>query len=337
MTLVEVDRNDPAWERLMAECREASVFHLPAWSRVLDDTYGYPSVALAEPGLAAGVLLARVPRLRGGAWVSMPFSDHCPPLALDPAGTERLAAALAGWGERRAAAVEVRAELGSAPGWRDVPIGFRHVLPLDRDESSLRMALSQTHRRRLRQAERSGLEIRFGRSADDVGDFYRLHVATRRRQGVPVQPRRFFEAVRRHLIDPGLGVVALAAPAGGRPVAGAVLLAWNGTAIGKYQASDDGSWQLRPNHLLYWAAIRWAREAGCEQFDFGRTDSSHTGLRRWKAAWGAREIPLSYSRVGTSTSAGDHGRLGAALGHVIRRSPAVVCRGLGALLYRYAA
>jgi CelD/BcsL family acetyltransferase involved in cellulose biosynthesis len=337
MTLVELARSDPAWAELVAGASEVTAFHHPAWSRVLSDAYGFSTVALAEPGLAAGVLLARVPRLRGRAWVSLPFSDHCPPLARDAGGLERLADGLGGWAAREGASVQVRGSLPPSRAWSEARIGVRHVLPLTDDLERLRMGLSETHRRRLRQGERAGLEVRFGRSAEDLGEFYRLHAATRRRQGVPVQPRRFFDAVRRHLLDPGLGVVALAAPSGGRPVAAAVVLAWNGTAIGKYQASDPASWKLRPNHLLYWAVIRWARESGCDRFDFGRTEERHTGLLQWKAGWGAEAIPLAYAHIGAGAATGDRGALGAALGHVIRRSPAIVCRSLGALLYRYAA
>ncbi|HKF77287.1 MAG TPA: hypothetical protein VKF59_14190 [Candidatus Dormibacteraeota bacterium] len=58
------------------------------------------------------------------------------------------------------------------------------------------------------------------------------------------------------MIDPGLGVAALAGPAAGRPVAGSVVFAWGETAIGKFQASDPDSWELRPNHLLNWAVLR---------------------------------------------------------------------------------
>src|SRR5262249_57488518 len=85
---------------------------------------------------------------------------------------------------------------------------------------------------RVRQAERRGLRARVGRTADDVEAFYRLHLLTRRRQGVPIQPRRFFGAIWQHLIAAGHGRVVLVETPEGRPVAGAVVLAWNGNSIG---------------------------------------------------------------------------------------------------------
>ena len=64
------------------------------------------------------------------------------------------------------------------------------------------------------------------------------------------------------MIKSGLGLV-LVAEAAGQPVAAAVVVAWNGTMIGKFIASDEEAWQLRPNNLLVWHAVQAASELGC--------------------------------------------------------------------------
>ena len=340
--LVELQLDDPAWLDFVAAATEATVFHLPAWNRVLADTYRYRAVALAtvnEQGrVTAGAPLARVRRLSGAAWVSFPFSDHCPPLALDRASLDRLAAALAAWTAGQGVRVEVRGALPATPGCQNVVVGVRHVLALDRGVDALRKRLSDTHRRRLRQAEQGGLQVRFGQTAEEMDAFYRLHVLTRHRQGVPVQPRRFFRAIWRRMIASGHGVVVLVETPAGRALAGAVVLACKETAIVKFQASDESGWELRPNHLCYWAAIRRASETGHRYFDFGRTETRHAGLQQFKAGWGAEPIPLTYATMGGGGLDVDGpGLLDAAMRQVIRRSPAVVCRTLGSLLYRYAA
>ncbi len=340
--LVELQDDDPAWLDLVAAAPESTVFHLPAWTRVVADTYGYRATVLAQRdgtgGVAAGVPLMRVRRVSGPTWVSLPFSDHCPPLARDGASLGGLAVGLATWSAHRGEPVEVRGGLPSGHGWEDAVVGVRHVLALDEGAEALRARLSETHRRRVRQGERSGLRVRFGRSAGDVEAFYRLHLLTRRRQGVPVQPRRFFRALWQRVVAPGQGVVLLAETPAGQAVAGAVVLSWNGTATGKFQASDVTCWELRPNHVCYWAALRWASETGHRRFDFGRSETHHAGLQQWKSGWGAEAVPLSYALAGgASPSAGDRGWLDSALRQVIRRSPALVCEALGTLLYRFAA
>jgi CelD/BcsL family acetyltransferase involved in cellulose biosynthesis len=340
--LVELRQDDPAWLDLVLAAPEATVFHLPAWTRVVADPYGYRAAVLAERDergrVAAGVPIACVRRLTGRAWVSLPFTDHCEPLARDGVSMDRLAGGLAEWSAREHAPVEVRGALPSATGWTNTVVGVEHSLHLEEGAEALRGRFSETHRRRLRQAERSGLRARIGRTVEEMEAYYRLHLLTRRRQGVPVQPRSFFAALWQHVIAPGHGVVVMAETPNGRPAAGAVVLAWNGTAIVKFQASDATCWALRPNHLCYWTALRWACEAGHRRFDFGRSETRHAGLQRWKAGWGGEAVPLTYAVTGEGDPRVDrHGLLDAAVRQVIRRSPTLVCRALGTLLYRYAA
>jgi len=184
--------------------------------------------------------------------------------------------------------------------------------------------------------------VRRSTSAGDVVDtFYALHVQTRRRLGVPVQPRRFFRALGERIIEPGLGFVMIASH-GRQPLAAAVFLNWNRTVVYKYGASDSNAWRLRPNHLLFWEAIRWSAENGYQTFDFGRSEAAQQGLREFKSGWGTEEVPLTYSMIRDRTNvSADTSRVAgwtsAAGGAVIRRSPAWVARLLGEVLYKYAA
>src|SRR5205823_1065555 len=116
--------------------------------------------------------------------------------------------------------------------------------------------------------------------------FYRLHWQTRRRLGVPLQPRCFFESLWRRIIEPGFGFVAFAY-FGERPIAADLFLAWNGTLIGKFNASDRQFWSLRPNNLVVWAGIEWGCRNGYRLLDFGKTDRHGGGLRNFKMSWGS--------------------------------------------------
>ena len=184
------------------------------------------------------------------------------------------------------------------------------------------------------------LEPTVNRSARRVGAAAWIPQAqrNRRRLGVPVQPRRFFSMLWENVIRTGLGLV-LIAEAAGRPVGAAVLLAWNGTMIGKFIASDEDAWSLRPNYLLVWHAAQAASELGCRWFDFGRTDAANTGLRAYKQSWGAVEEPLVYGTLGASPEPASHGNGMASrlLASAIRHGPLLVCRAAGETLYRYAA
>ncbi|MGH2824477.1 MAG: GNAT family N-acetyltransferase, partial [Thermoleophilaceae bacterium] len=167
-----------------------------------------------------------------------------------------------------------------------------------------------------------------------LADFYRLHVATRGRLGVPTQPRRFVLGLER-LFGEGLGFVLLVRREG-RPIAAAVFLAHRDVLTYKYGASDARFLGIRPNNLLFMEAIRWGCEHGFRSLDFGRTHWGQEGLRRFKLAWGAEERELRYRLLGGPGPAGLSQRGERLLGAVIRRGPPVVGRAIGEVLYRHA-
>ncbi len=339
-----LDLADPGWGGFVARHPAATPFHHPHWGRLVAGCYGFPAFALVtrdEAGaIQAGLPMVEIRHLPSGPkWVSLPYTDYCPPLASARQAPEELAAAVQRAsrtaGIRR---VAVRGPLagGSAAG----ATALRHVLALSRDPAEVyaRFHRSQVQRN-IRRAEREGLTVRHATRREDLVDtFYRLHVRTRRRLGAPVQPRRFFRLLWENAISTGLGSV-LIVEASGRPIAAAVFLAWNGTVIYKFGASDAGTWSLRPNHLLFWDAIRGACEQGYRWFDFGRTDAGQAGLRNFKLSWGAAEEPLVYRTLGgePEPAAAAEGVAIRVLRPVIRHSPLLLCRALGEAFYRYAA
>jgi len=335
---------DPRWRAFVAGHPRATPFHHPDWTRLVAGCYGFRAFALAigdvTGAIRAGLPVVEVRHLGSGPkWVSLPYTDYCPPLVSGRQEEEQLASALqrasCAAGVRR---VEVRAPLagGSATG----PAALRHVLPLSRSSAEVYAGFHRSQvQRNIRRAEREGLTVRQGPRPQDLsGTFYGLHLRTRRRQGVPVQPRRFFRLLWENTISTGLGSV-LIVEASARPVAAAVFLYWNGTVIYKFGASDASTWSLRPNHLLFWHAIRTACEQGYRCFDFGRTDVGQEGLRNFKLSWGAVEEPLVYGTLGgkpESASAAE-GMAARMLGPVIRHGPLLLCRAVGETLYRYVA
>ncbi|MDP9372588.1 MAG: GNAT family N-acetyltransferase, partial [Chloroflexota bacterium] len=232
--------------------------------------------------------------------------------------------------------LELRAGLPEGRGVFARQEAVRHVLALGPDPEEVRRRFSKMHQRNIRKAEGTALEIRRGNARADLETFYRLHLLTRRRLGVPIQPRRFFRLLADCLLAEDRGFV-LSAHLDGAPIAAAVFLTAGGTMVYKYGASDQRYWEHRPNNLLFWAAIRWGCEAGYRTFDWGRTDLEDEGLRGFKTGWGAREEPLVYTTIADAPPRPGSGRAKRALGDVIRRSPPLVCQILGETLYRYAA
>jgi CelD/BcsL family acetyltransferase involved in cellulose biosynthesis len=285
---------------------------------------------------AVGSSGARVGRRK---WVALPFTDYCPPVVSDSANLSEVAVALdAARREKCIPRFEVRAGLDIAESYAPV-VAVRHTLELNSQPEVVFRTFNRSQtQRNIRKAQREGVvALRRGTSMQDLTRVYfDLHLETRRRQGVPTQPRRFFEHLWRELLEPGHGFLLLAS-ADGRPIAGGVFLTWKDTVVYKFGASSSRFWSLRPNNLLFWEAIRWSCEQGFRVFDFGRTDLANRGLRNFKDNWGTQESPLRYSVISDAAPKSLGPTLPRPVSAVIRMSPTWLSRMLGELLYRVAA
>jgi CelD/BcsL family acetyltransferase involved in cellulose biosynthesis len=344
LAVEELTLQDGRWLDFVARSPDALPFHHPAWAEFIAECYRFrPPFALAVTDetqrIVAGLPIVEVRSPLGARrWISLPFTDALPPLGENEAGRARLVRELQARRERDGLrSVEVRSELASA-GAYPLSEALIHVLALQRDPDAVFATFHRSQvQRGIRKGQREGTIVRRAADAADLTHvFYDLHTETRRRHGVPVQPRRFFELLWRRVLEPGLGFL-LIAEVHGRPVAAAVFLAWNGTVAFKYGASSRDFSTYRPTHLVMWSAIQWACENDYRAFDFGRTDLGNDGLRSFKRGWGTDERVLAYSVIGRRPPSPSNERSIKLLRIVIRRSPPFVSRLLGGLLYRYAA
>ena len=342
ITLRRLKLDDPAWTSFVAMHREATAFHEPAWAQLLAECYGERGFALATLG-ANGGIVAGIPVIERKAlvsrrrrWSSLPFTDHCAPLVSGVYTETQFAAQLEetrlGSGVDR---IEVRSGLALETGQR-VTSAVRHTLSLESDSDAVLRRLSKSQvQRNIARARRAGVVVRTAERVEDLDRvFFDLQLETRRRLGVPIQPRRFYTLLWRRLLEPGHGFLLLAYY-NSSPIGGAVFLRGNGTLTYKYGASLKSHWPLRANALIFWTAIEHACATGAEIFDFGRTENRHESLRTFKRNWGTEETPLTHTILGRRIPAhSETSRLAAE--RVIRRSPTWVCRAIGESLYKYA-
>ena len=335
-----IDIGCDEWLAFLQRQERATPFHHPAWTKVVSEVYGFPASAFitraSDGTIAAGLPAIRVPSLgRRARWKCLPFTDACGPLGED----QEMNALMSALRNRADEDWEVRSPV---PGLATFHTGaVRHCLDL---RPGLDVVYAGFHRsqvqRALRKAEREGIvHVREARERGDLTEvYYRLHVDTRKRQGIPPQPRRMFAAIWDELHTIGLASTQLA-EIEGRPVAGAVFLHWNRMLIYKYGASRSDTWKAHPNHVIFWEVIRKACEIGMTRLDLGLTDAANRGLRGFKSNWGAQEEELTYSfsRSATQPRPTNHSRAQTLLGAAIRRSPPRVCEWIGSAIYRFAA
>ncbi len=332
--------SDPRWIAFLDSNPDINIFYHPAWMQVMAESYGYRPFVLALVD-AMGMLVAGIPLMEvytpvnGRRWVSLPFSDYCRPLCRDkdslPVFTEQL---LREAERKHIPVLELR---GTYPAHQSLTTHSEHVihkLDLSPDVASVWTGVHLMHRRNVKIATENNVEIVRGTEIEHVAEFYGLHLHTRRRQGVPIQPWKFFVHLKELLIDQGHGFLLLAYK-DHQCIAGAIFLNWQDTLTYKFGASMEYSLKYRPNNLIMWTAIKYACEQGFRYFDMGRTDLENTGLRIFKSRWGAKETQLFYSSFKTKPGRATEGRLTQYMHLVIQKSPAWVCRFTGELLYKH--
>ena len=330
---------DREWDDAISAHPDATIFHSTAWARVLVDTYGHRPCYVQMS--LNGSLLALVPmmevqsvltRSRG---ICLPFSDYCAPLTFSTFGHELVAQKLQQIARERCwSYLELR-------GHSIVPINvpasesyYGHFLDLRIGSEALISNLSSSVKRAVRKAQRSGLNVSIQASPEAMAQFYKLHVRTRRRHGVPPQPRSFFINIQRHLINPGFGFIVLV-ECQKDPIAAAIFFRLGRHAIYKFGASDERVQALRGNNLAMFEGIKYLAEEGAETLHFGRTDKENEGLRRFKLSWGATEEKLRYACFEMASRSWKRSRDRRSTLHqrIFRALPASLNRLAGAMIY----
>jgi hypothetical protein len=274
----------------------------------------------------------------GKRGISLPFTDACPSLGIPDSQFALFNAARARGPERGWRYLEVRGGTTPVPDATPSVSYYGHHVVLYDDCAAMMRSIESGHRRAIRKAESSSINIEWSQNLSALKRFYSLHCQTRQRHGLPPQPWRFFTALHRNVLASGNGFVALA-NVQGKSLAGALFLHFRDRAIYKFGASNQAFQHLRLNNLVMWSALQMYGSKGFKLLDLGRTSLRNEGLRRFKLGWGATETQINYFkydyRLGDFTSARDdssgwHTQF-------FRRVPRPIAKVIGTILYKHIA
>jgi CelD/BcsL family acetyltransferase involved in cellulose biosynthesis len=294
---------DARWDDLISRHPKATAFHKKEWLAALRETYGYEPFAATSAGpgepLADGLVACRVRSwLTGTRIVSLPFTDHCDPLAVHEAGEERLFTRMLEESQRgRCKYLELRplsAPLAMQSGFQPSETYCFHELDLAPTIEELHKNLHKDSiRRKIRRAEEVHLEYETGRSNALMEAFYDLLLITRRRHHLPPQPKSWFRNLLKHMGDAACIRVARK---DGAAIAAILTLRHRGKLIYKYGCSDGAFHQLGAMPFLFWKLIEEGKGTGAKSIDFGRSDMENDGLIAFKSKFGAAKRTLTYFR-----------------------------------------
>lgn len=357
-TLVEIDPvRDPRWDSFVRHHRGAGAYHLGAWAEILRSAYGYRPCYLAleapDRTLVGGLPLMRTRGpVTGRRLRTLPVVPPAGPLADSDADMRTLLEAAC----RRADATGAKVWTlhsrqggldGIFPELRERPKNPTFVLSLDRDPDEIRAGWKKSASnlfRSVKKAEKAGVTVREAAGLADVRAFYALYARTMRRRRVVPRPYRQIKAAY-ELLPEGVLRMHLAEHEG-RIVAGSLWHSFGGTLDLLYNGSDERALDCRPNHALYWHALRWGAESGHTELDFGPAKLG-SGLADFKQQWSAepvREYRFDYARggapVGDADDASGPGKMAegrestSLVARTIERAPLRVLGVAGRIAYR---
>lgn len=342
---------DPRWDEFVKRHPDGWLYHLSAWKRVLEMSFGHiKGYCLAIIDQENNRIIAGLPIffvtswLTGKRMVSMPFSTLATPLVnADDQIPMLLAAAQARCKSKRCSRLEIRS-MRAFPGL--IPDGFsevshyvHHVIDLSQPLETLYKKLDRSCvKQRIARAEINNLSVQKGISDSDLHDFYHLYLKTRRRVGRPGQPFRFFQSIWNEFYASGLCELIFACK-DSRRLAGLLLLKYKKRVSAEWSASDETFKQISPNQFLFWEAIKAARDKGFTFFDFGRTAQSNKGLIDFKNRWGATvsnmyEIyfPQRYRKKANTDESSPIKR---AISKICRVAPDFLQEPIGGFIYKH--
>jgi lipid II:glycine glycyltransferase (peptidoglycan interpeptide bridge formation enzyme) len=180
------------------------------------------------------------------------------------------------------------------------------VVSLEGDDEALLAGMKPKWRYNVRLAARKGVTVRSG-SPTDLPAVYALMQETARRDGFAIHAQEYYAAAH-DLFAPAGRAVWLLAEHEGRLLAAIVAFVQGERAWYFWGASASEGRNLMPNHALQWAAMRWAHDHGCREYDLwgipdevGQNPDAYTasdieqgdglwGVYRFKQGFGGRVV-----------------------------------------------
>jgi hypothetical protein len=337
---------DPRWPDFVASHPASSAFHTVGWLTALKATHGYRPIAFtssAGRSLDNAVVFCDVQSwLTGGRLVSLPFSDHCQPLASGDDLIQILQAITPTRSGERRKYVELRPISSEGMDASDLGYGESErfsfqAIDLSPDLDTIyRRFHSSCIRRKIKRAERENLVYEGGTSTELLGKFLHLLMLTRRRHRLPPQPASWFRNILRGM---GANATIHVLSKDSVPVASMLTLTHKATLIYKYGCSDFEYNSLGAVPALFWRVIQHAHATGKLTFDLGRSGLEDPGLSTFKEHLGATTIPLIYQRTPPPSPKQSEmvGKVSGTARHLLSRLPDPLFSGVGQILYRHMA
>ena len=169
-----------------------------------------------------------------------------------------------------------------------------HILDIREDIDAIWDKTHASFKSPVKQAQKFDLTIK--RCAkSELPKFYNLHLNLRKNKyRLFPQPYRFFDNVWDQYVAQDKGVLLGAYDKSADLIAANFYLICDRTLYYKFSTSKLQALSLRPNNLLFWEGIKFAKERNLEYIDLGSSGLEQKGLIMYKDHTGARSQDITH-------------------------------------------
>ena len=280
------------WDRFVADCPDATFFHLAGWKTVLERAFGHRTHYLyaERDGVIEGVLpLGHIKSLFfGNTLVSTPFCVYGGIASRSDQAAAALRQAATNLAEElQVDALELRNLRPTEPDWpeKELYVTFRKEIDPDPDVNL--KAIPRKQRAMVRKGIKAGLS---SEPDDDWQRLYRAYSESVRNLGTPVFSASLFRVLK-EVFGNACGVLMITHE--GKDIAGVMSFYFRDEVLPYYGGSISAARRLAGNDFMYWELMRRSCEQGIKVFDYGRSKEG-TGSYSFKKNWGFTPQPLHY-------------------------------------------
>jgi FemAB-related protein (PEP-CTERM system-associated) len=286
-----------SWDAFVEKHAAGSPFHLSAWQRLIENTFGHEPRHILARNLSDGEVVGVLPmflvrsRIFGRMLVSTPHAAYGGCIADSREVTKLIV------DSARELAKDLRVEFLELRNFRnalddpslsgrDLYVTFRQELKKDVEEALL--SIPRKTRAEIRDGIRNGLEFK----VDEIGtdEFFHIYSQSVRHLGTPVFPKRLFENGRREF---GSACKIFSVHWTGKLTAAVWTLFHNDEVVPYFGGSLRDYNRLAVNNFMYWMLMKYGAENGYRIFDFGRSKRG-SGSFNFKKRWGMEMSQLNY-------------------------------------------
>ena len=340
-----VDISDQSrWDGYSQSHPGASPYHLFAWRRAIEKTYGHRCYYLCAEQDKQMVGLLPLVRLHLPGVVdeltALPYCDLGACLSnCDQTQDILLREAIALQQKLKVKKLYLRGFL------RETEFTNRLLRQEATGKVSMRLSLPSSAvelfagfksklRSQIRKAEKNGVTFRWG-GRGDLSVIYTVFAENMRDLGSPVHSKRWLDNV--------LAMYGTLARVGmvyiDNKVIGMGIILFGGQCVSIPWASTlRGYNHLSPNMLLYWNFLQFSADHGFAYFDFGRS-TENEGTYKFKLQWGAMPTPLPWYTTMTTLEKKDHASSRSSKRHlatmVWMKLPLFMANAIGPSLRKY--